>query len=362
MKTGGGTPGRAHASRQTGRATTGLEAVYGRALYAYPQRWRREQGAEMIGVLLDVARSERRTRATPAELINLVGNGLATRALALLGTVGQARRKGIAFTATVLATYLALTLTLLGEWGPWVRPGSLRWRPTGEGFGEALMPLGPFTTAAAVVYLALIAGFLATLAARHTLRRTLYLSAAAAAPLVSLAGSWMEVLAPPLTPMLGISAVALLALAGNPATTAAGRLLMAAVTAAASWGGVLLAAGRLPGGAAPFFYDADSLVAVDARSLALAAVLLMLLAGMVLASGRRALPWTVGLAVAAVPLLLRLWCGGLLDEAVAGFGLPAAPWERAFLILAPLAAVLTAAGLRFRRAGPGRRQRLPRTA
>ncbi|MCC3294245.1 hypothetical protein LJ756_06370 [Arthrobacter sp. zg-Y411] len=370
-----GTSGQAHGTPapETGRDTTALEAAYARALYAYPGSWRREQGAEMIGVLLDVARSEHRTHPTPAELINLVGNGLAARALALLGAVGRTRRNGIAFTATVLATYLALALTLLGEWGPWVRPGTLRWRPTGEGFGESLLPLGPFTTAAAVVYLALIAGFLATLAGRRALRRTLYLSTAAAAPLVSLAGTWMEVLAPPLVPMLGVSALALLALAGNPATTTSGRLLLAVVTAGVSWGGVMLAVSRLPGGAALFFYDADSLIAVDARSLTLAAVFLMLLAGMLLASGRRALPWTVGLAVAAVPLLVRLWSGGLLDGglldgavldgALTGSGLPAdAGWGGGFLLLAPVAAAaLTAVGLRLGSIGSRRRQGLPRT-
>ena len=375
MNTGGAHRQAVHASGQahgtsapeTGRDTTALEAVYARALYAYPGSWRREQGAELMSVLLDVARSERRTQPTPAELINLVGHGLAARALAMLGAVGRTRRNGIAFTATALSTYLALTLTLLGEWGPWVRPGTLRWRPTGEGFGESLLPLGPFTTAAAVVYLALIAGFLATLAGRRGLRRTLYLSAAAAAPLVSLAGAWMEVLAPPLIPMLGVSALALLALAGNPAATTSGRLLLAAATAGVSWGGVTLAVSRLPGNAALFFYDADSLVAVDARSLTLAPVFLMLVAGMLLASGRRALPWTAGLAVAAVPLLVRLWSGdllngGLLDGGLTGSALPAAAgWDGAFLILALLTAVLTAAGLRFGRSGSRRRQGLSRT-
>ncbi|WP_146360359.1 hypothetical protein [Arthrobacter yangruifuii] len=328
--------------------TSKLEATYTRALGAYPRRWRREQGEELIGVLLSVARSEQRTTATPAELFNLVGNGLATRGLELLGSVGRKRRNGLAFTATVLATYLAVTLTLLGEWGPWVRPGTLRWRPTGEGFSEELMAMGPFTTAAAAVYLALLAGFAATLAGRHSLRRTLYLSAAVAAPLIPLSGQVAGLLAPSLVPMLVLSALALLALVGNPAPTASRRMLLAAVTAGASLAGLALAVSRLTGGAALFFYDVSSGIAVDARTLTTAAAALMLTVGMVLVSGPRALPWTAGLAVAAVPLLIRLWSGNAAELLLAGLGLPltaAAHWEWAFLVLA-LAVAALASGTR----------------
>ncbi|MCQ1999895.1 hypothetical protein [Arthrobacter zhaoxinii] len=337
--------------------TSKLEATYTRALGAYPRRWRREQGEELIGVLLYVARSEQRTKATPAELFNLVGNGLATRGLELLGSVGRRRRNGIAFTATVLATYLALTLTVLGEWGPWVRPGTLRWRPTGEGFGEAFLAAGPFTTAAAAVYLALLAGFVAALAGRSQLRRTLHLSAAATAPLIPLSGAVTGILAPPLTPMLVLSGLALLALIGNPAASASRRVLLAAVTAGASLAGLLLAVSRLAGGSALFFYDATSVLAVDARSLTLAAAALMLTVGMVLVSGTRLIPWTAGLAVAAVPLLVRLWSGDSLETWLAGAGLAgpaAAHWEWGFLVLALATAALTAAGqqLRSRRLQP----------
>lgn len=332
-------------------STSGLEAAYNRALGAYPRRWRREQGGELIGVLLEVARSEHRTKPTAAELANLVGNGLAARALDLLGQVGRQRRNGIAFAATVLATYLALTLTLLGEWGPWVRPGTLRWRPTGEGFGEAFLSLGPFTTGAAAVYLVLIAGFAATVAGRGALRRTLYLSAAAAAPLIPLCGALTGVLAPPFVPMLVLSALALLALIGDPAATASHSMLLVAVTAGASLSGLMLAASRLTGGAALFFYDASSVVAVDARSLALAAAALMLAVGMVLASGPRLIPWTVGLAVAAAPLLVRLWFGNSADPwlAAAGISVPVtASWE--WVLLAVAVAALTA-GARHLRSG-----------
>ncbi|MCQ1994286.1 hypothetical protein [Arthrobacter sp. zg-Y1171] len=331
-----------------------LEATYTRALGAYPRRWRREQGEELIGVLLYVARSEHRTKATPAELLNLVGNGLATRGLELLGSVGRRRRNGIAFTATVLATYLALTLTLLGEWGPWVRPGTLRWRPTGEGFGEAFLAAGPFTTAAAAVYLALLAGFVAALAGRHSLRRTLHLSAAVAAPLIPLSGAVAGILAPPLTPMLVLSGLALLALIGNPAASASRHVLLGAVTAGVSLAGLWLAVSRLSGGAALFFYDAASVLAVDARSLTLAAAALMLAVGMVLVSGSRTIPWTAGLAVASAPLLVRLWSGDSLETWLAASGLPGpvtAHWEWAFLGLALATAALAAADqkLRFRR-------------
>ena len=334
----------------TGSASK-LEATYTRVLAAYPRHWRREQGEELIGLLLYVARSGQRTRATPAELLNLVGNGLAARGLELLGRVGRQRRNGLAFTATVLATYLALTLTLLGEWGPWVRPGTLHWRPTGDGFGERFIDMGPFTTAAGAVYLALFAGFAATLAGRQSLRRNLYLGSAAAAPLIPLSGHVAGLLAPPLTPMLVLSALALIALLGNPAATSSRRVLLAAVTAGAALAGLTLAVSRLTGGAALFFYDATSVVAVDARSLALAAAALMLTVGMVLASGPRLAPWTAGLAVAAVPLLVRLFSGNSLEMWLASSGLPGSAidhWEWAFLVLAPTAAALTAGSQRIR--------------
>ena len=333
------------------RSSSTLEATYARALGAYPRRWRREQGEELIGVLLSVAVSEHRTKATRAELFNLVANGLATRGLELLGSVGRQRRDGIAFTATVLATYLALTLTLLGEWGPWVRPGSLHWRPTGAGFGETFLSIGPFTTAAAAVYLALLAGFVTALTGRHALRRALHLGAAVAAPLIPLSGAVTGILAPPLAPMLVLSGLALLALAGNPAATFARRVQLAAATAGVAAVGLLLAVRRLTGGAALFFYDAASGLAVDARTLTLAAAALMLTLGMVLVSGPRAAPWTSGLAIAAVPLLVPLWVGDSLPARLAAAGLPGSAsthWEWAFYALAPAVSALIAGVRQFR--------------
>lgn len=286
-----------------------LEATYKRALSAYPKRWREEQGDEFVGVLLDVARSESRTSPTTSELANILGNGLMARALELVGHINRRRRDALAFTATVLATYLAVTMMLLGESGPWVRSATLRWRPTGQGFSDHFLPLGPFTTAASLVYLILLAACVSTVLRRTALRRSLFLSAAATAPLVSLAGALTNTVAPPLHTMLAISLLAVGALAGNPASTASRGIMLSGAAVIFTCGGLTLAVSRLSAGGAFFFYNPLSVASVDAHTLTLATAVLMTVAALIVTSGARLLPATVALVVLVFPQLARLWFG-----------------------------------------------------
>ncbi|WP_104103850.1 hypothetical protein [Arthrobacter sp. 08Y14] len=329
-------------------STSELEITYQRALSAYPRRWREEQGDEFIGVLLDVARSEHRSTPTASELLNIVGSGLMARAMHLLGRVSRTRRSVLAFTATVLTFYLAVTMMLLGEWGPWVRPGTLRWRPTGQGFTEQALPLGPFTTGASLIYLLLIAAFICTLLQRTALRRSLFLSAAAGAPLVSLAGQLTGTLAPPLHTMLTLSFLAIVALAGTPAATRPGRVLLTAAAVCFTSGGAALAVFRLSGEQALFFYNPLSVAAVDAHTLTLAATALMLAVAVLLLSTTRQLPWTTIVVVLFAPAIALLWSGPL-----AGYALVLPPgqsglwqWNTPLLISALSAGAITALILR----------------
>lgn len=325
-----------------------LEITYQRALFAYPRRWREERGDEFIGVLLDVARSEHRSAPTASELLNIVGSGLAARALQLLGRVSRTRRSVLAFTATVLTFYLAVTMMLLGEWGPWVRPGSLRWRPTGQGFTEQVLPLGPFSTGASLVYLLLIAAFVCTLLQRTALSRSLFLGAAAGAPLVSLFGQLTGTLAPPLHTMLTISFLAVLAMAGTPAVTRPGRVMLAAAAGCFTSAGVALAVFQLSGEQALFFYNPLSVAPVDAHTLTQAAAASMLVVAVLLLSSTRQLPWTTGVVVMVTPAIALLWGGPLL-----GYALVLPPgqsglwqWSMPLLLFALSAGAITALVLR----------------
>lgn len=147
--------------------TTRMEETYRAAVRAsYPRQWRAESGEELIGVFLDVAAAERRNRVTVLDLANIFVSGTAARFLLIVGKVEPRARDRVSTLATMLGTSMAVLMLLLGEWGPWVRAGSLRWRPTGAGFSERLVELGPFVTLSAATYIVWIAVFVATVLQR----------------------------------------------------------------------------------------------------------------------------------------------------------------------------------------------------
>jgi hypothetical protein len=282
-----------------------LESTYRRAAAVYPRSWREEQGDELVGVLLDVAAGQGRTKATIGELVNVVVLGLATRCSFAFGRISAARRDTIAGTATVLVTYLAVALLLLGEWGPWIRPGSLRWRPTGEGFSERLANFGPFTSLAALVCLGILAAFLAVVFHRPRIQRPVMLIVAALSVVLPALSDLANVLAPPPPVMFIVAGLALLTLVGRPGRSRPRRYWIGAGAPLLSAAGLALAVWSIPGKAL-FFYNATSVVSVDSQSLAFGTGLMMLTALAVLAAREMWFPVACALACATLPYTTRL--------------------------------------------------------
>lgn len=282
-----------------------LESTYRRAVAVYPRSWREEQGEELVGVLLDVAAGQDRTKARIGELANVVGLGLATRCSFAFGRISAARRDTIAGTATVLVTYLAVALLLLGEWGPWIRPGSLRWRPTGEGFSERVANFGPFTSLAALVCLGVLAAFLAVVFSRPRVHRSIMLIVAVLSAVLPAVSGMAHVLAPPPPVMFIVAGLALLTLTGRPGRSRPRRYWIAVGAPLLSAVGLALAVRSIPGKAL-FFYNATSVVSVDSQSLAFGTGLMMLTALAVLAAQGMWFPVACALACATLPYTARL--------------------------------------------------------
>lgn len=284
-----------------------MEETYRKAVRAsYPRQWHTESGEELIGVFLDVAAAEQRTRATILDLANIFVSGTAARLLLIVGKVGPQARDRASTLATMLGTSMATLMLLLGEWGPWVRAGSLRWRPTGAGFSERLVEMGPFVTLSAATYIVWIAVFAATVLQRSAARRQLLILAVLTSVLLPLS-SWIGgVMAPPPVVAVAMVLAAVLALAGN-ATRTVHQLRLA------RWGTPLLTAGllavtvfQLPGRAI-FFYNARSVVAVDSHSISYSIGLALILGTAILTAPAIRRHWAVALSILALPLMAQLF-------------------------------------------------------
>lgn len=239
---------------------TPLEGTYRRALLAYPGSWRRQNGEEMVGIMLDVADQDRRTRATVGEVVNLIGSGLAARCERLLpGVPGQGRDR-IACLSLSIASALAAIMLVLGELGRWFRYNSY---PTGMGL------FGPFTTSASVVYVLVLGAFLAASLGWTAARRILLVLAILAAAFLlvmpmangdAVTTSGVVTVGWPV-PVVFILA-SLLSLPGNPTSTVHqyGALTWGAPVAAIVFGCTSYIQG---GGAQKSFYTGDVVMSSD---------------------------------------------------------------------------------------------------
>ncbi|MET3923205.1 hypothetical protein [Arthrobacter sp. UYEF20] len=290
-----------------------MEETYRAAVRAsYPRQWRAESGEELIGVFLEVAAAEQRSRATVLDLANILVSGTAARLLLIVGKVGPRARDRVSTLATMLGTSMAVLMLLLGEWGPWVRAGSLRWRPTEAGFSERLVELGPFVTLSAATYIVWIAVFVATVLQRSAARRQLLILAVLTSILLPLS-SWIGgVMAPPPVVSVAMVLAAVLALAGN-ATRTVHQLRLG------RWGTPLLTAGllavtvfQLPGQAI-FFYNARSVVAVDSHSISYAVGLALILGTAALTAPAICRHWAVALSILALPLMAQFFLPRILS-------------------------------------------------
>jgi hypothetical protein len=315
-------------------AGSALEKTYRRAQAAYPKRWRAEHGEALVGILMDIADAEHRQKASIGELVNIISNGLGVRALALTGHIAPAARDRIAVAATVIGTSFAALMLFLGEVGPWIRPGSLIWRPTGAGVSEKLVEFGPFVTLTSLVYLTWMAVFVATVARRPGLRRGLLwavIAVSALAPLYS--WLWGVMSAPVLVSTVAI-ACALLALAGNPNLTGPRFRFVLFGTPAAAVALLFIMVHQIPGRAL-FFYNARSVYPIDSQTISWGLGLGLLLISATLAVRPHHRHWPVTAAVAASPIVAKL----LLPFTLTGDVYTSA--AVLMVILAPVAGVLT---------------------
>ncbi|MGJ3192309.1 hypothetical protein [Paenarthrobacter sp. FR1] len=271
-----------------------LESTYRRALLAYPGSWRKRNGEEMVGVLMDAADQERRTVATTSELFNLVGAGLTTRCERLLGNMPVTARDKVSCMALTVTAAFAAIMLVLGELGRWFRFNS---------FAPSPGLFGLFTTPAALTYVLVMAAFGAAVLGLGGLRRILLglsILTAMATPMVSSAlGGVVHVGWPVLGVFIGGS---ILGLIGDPTHTPTLRrvLMIGAPLGALVLGLTSFLQG---GGAQKSFYPGGVVMCAEILSIAGGS---LLVAGL-LAWGieGRLRPVAVLLALALLPLPIK---------------------------------------------------------
>jgi hypothetical protein len=297
-----------------------LESRYRRAVRAYPAPWRAKHGEELIGVMLDVAAAEGRTKPAIRELAHLVLHGAGARVNRVLSVIPPRRRDRIAAIGTIAGTAVALVLMVLGELGRWLLPNT--YTSAGESFG-------PFTTPAAIIFLLVIGAFLALAAGRHAMTKVLHgLIIAASICLLVMLGA-----ADPGIPVRRLvfaffTATSLLALLGTPTRTMGLRDTV--LFGVPALGVFLTLTSYLHGGGAqkPFYGDPNSF---NDFALALQGLKLVAIAVLIAIAGRKLRPW-------AYLLLLPLTARPLISLFA---GLGAIPFE-AFYILCCTAGLIGA--------------------
>lgn len=317
-------------------AESALERRYRRLLAVYPKSWRAQNADALVGTLLDAADAQGRSTVRIGEAASVVGHGIGARLLAMTGNLRAIQRDAVASSAVVLGTVFAVLMLMLGELGPWVRPGSVVWRPTGSGFGEQFVDLGPFTTLHAITYLLWVAAFVAVTLGATALHRFLIKIAVAASIYVPFY-SWMaDLSAPPLVVSAVLTMTGALALAGRAGRTSTWRLTIGVGTPVVAGLGLAAMVKQLPGQAI-FFYNPDTVVALDAHHLSWAFALMLAASAAVIGAHAPRRHWPVLVAVLLVPTVVHL----LLPAYFVGPALTAG--TVAFLITAPLAALGTRA-------------------
>lgn len=273
---------------------TSLESSYRRALLAYPRSWRKRNGDEMLGVLMDAAEQERRTVASTSELFNLIGAGLTTRCERILGGMPAQARDNVSCMALTIASIFAAIMLVLGELGRWFRYNSYA---PGPGL------FASFTTPAALTYVLVLAAFGAAVLGLSGLRRILLglsILTAVTTPLMSSAiNGVVSVSWPVLAVFIGGS---ILSLVGDPVHTATLRRVL---TIGAPLGALILGfTSYLQGGGAQrFFYPGGA--AMSAEILSLAGGSLLVAGLLTWGIQGRLRPIAVLLAIALLPLPIK---------------------------------------------------------
>lgn len=160
-----------------------------RLLALYPARWQAEHGEAYLGVMLDLAEADARTRPTARERVSLLRHlagvwraELARRAAA---DRGLATFRWLAPLALVNGVTLAVLCTVLGEWGP-VVPGLQRAAPPPDAVWPDGPRLGILTTGVLLYAVWAVAAVLAVAGRSAAARRAFAVAAVLPAGLVVL--------------------------------------------------------------------------------------------------------------------------------------------------------------------------------
>ena len=197
-------------------------------MWSYPKSWRqRAKAEEMLGVMLDAAEAEGRTRPTLAESVDVIRHGLQARLRSAIGALPAELRVRVAQVAMVSGGALALTLLVLGEVGiPGARPLFPRmdyaaYAPWCDCTPPAGLPerLGPFQGWGALVYIGWALILLAWALGKPKLLRAVTLSTLALTALVPHLSDVTQRQHPPYTLLIALgllNAFALLAPSDPP--------------------------------------------------------------------------------------------------------------------------------------------------
>lgn len=282
---------------------TALESTYRFALRAYPSRWRAQHGDELLGVMLDVAASQDKAKASPSDIAHLVLHGMTARMNQLLSAIPRRRRDRLAAVGLITSTALALVMMILGELGRWYQWQSYT-------FTDDLF--GPATTPAAIVFILTFGAFLAHASSRETLAKILHaVTIAACVGLAVFMKTTSPAIVVPLSVFIFFAGAHSLALLGDPLRTPVLRRLV--LMGSPLVGGLFTFTSYIQGGGVgqPFWRPNEGTSLIDAFNLSLWGAELMLIAALIVVSGSKLQPWAhlVLTPLAATPLtglLLRI--------------------------------------------------------
>lgn len=312
---------------------TGLESRYRFAIRAYPSRWRTQHGEELLGVMLDVAASKNKDRASVLEMLHLMAHGLTARVNEMLSVIPRRRRDRLSAVGLIAGTALALVMLVLGEISRWFRPGSYTF--TDE-------PFGPVTTPAALVFLAALAAFTAQMTGRYGAAKLLHACVILLSLLLAVV---MKTTDPTLVVPLAVFATFVtsssLALVGNPSRE---TLLRRTVLLGSLAFGILMTLnGYLQSiGVERTFWRGSgeyAIVFVDSFWLSRTTIELIAIAALIIVSGHKVRPWV---CLALVPLIslplsrIFLMLGGDPKSGLIGVQ------PEVFYVICTLAALLSA--------------------
>ena len=276
-----------------------LERQYRQALRAYPARWRAAHVEELLGVLLDVAASEGKPKATRSELLHLTLHGAAARVNQYLP---RRRRDRLAAVGTIAGTSLALVMVVLGELGRWFRWNS---------YNLEDQPFGAFTTPAVIVFVLTLAAFGGVAVGQSITAKILHGAAVGAAAVIGVLLAMTDPSIPVHPLVFWFFGVAnLLALVGNAARTPWLRRVV--LLGAPALGVLITLTSYLQGGGSQRTFWGGPYLINDQR-LAFWFLELLAITALLAATGTRTRPWACLLLVplASLPLSgLFLTLGG----------------------------------------------------